>query len=173
MSEAGEVWKFIPRYNNRYLASSKGRVLSLCRDPQLLVLTSSEGTGEYLVVSLGSSSPDGKQKVRKVHQVIAETFLDNPLYLPLVRHKDGNQKNNNLENLAWGTYKENSADSEAHGTRLRGEAIGLSKLTQLEVVDIRDKYASGKYLMTELATLYGVYRTTIGDVINRRTWTWL
>jgi hypothetical protein len=33
---------------------------------------------------------------------------------PLIRHLDGNPKNNRLENLAWGTYKENAQDRELH-----------------------------------------------------------
>jgi hypothetical protein len=36
-----------------------------------------------------------------VHDLVAEAFLPNPNRLPAVRHKDGNVRNNKLENLEW------------------------------------------------------------------------
>lgn len=45
---------------------------------------------------------------RRVHRVVAETFIDNPNELPIVMHKDNNKKNNCVENLKWGTISENT-----------------------------------------------------------------
>ena len=36
-----------------------------------------------------------------VHDLVAEAHLPNPRGLPKVRHKDGNVRNNKVENLAW------------------------------------------------------------------------
>jgi hypothetical protein len=36
-----------------------------------------------------------------VHDLVAEVFLPNPNKLPGVRHKDGNVRNNKVENLQW------------------------------------------------------------------------
>lgn len=36
-----------------------------------------------------------------VHELVAEVFLPNPNKLTRVRHKDGNVRNNKVENLAW------------------------------------------------------------------------
>lgn len=33
---------------------------------------------------------------------------------PLIRHLDGNPKNNRLENLAWGCHRQNALDRELH-----------------------------------------------------------
>lgn len=54
--------------------------------------------------------PDGlKVKLRggtrtgefHVHELVAEAFLPNPARLPAVRHRDGNVRNNKVENLQW------------------------------------------------------------------------
>jgi hypothetical protein len=36
-----------------------------------------------------------------IHDLVAEAHLPNPRGLPKVRHKDGNVRNNKVENLAW------------------------------------------------------------------------
>lgn len=36
-----------------------------------------------------------------VHELVAEVFLPNPQKLTRVRHRDGNVRNNKVENLAW------------------------------------------------------------------------
>jgi hypothetical protein len=36
-----------------------------------------------------------------IHDLVAEAHLPNPRALPKVRHKDGNVRNNKVENLAW------------------------------------------------------------------------
>jgi hypothetical protein len=36
-----------------------------------------------------------------VHELVAETYLPNPNKWTVVRHKDGNVRNNKVENLQW------------------------------------------------------------------------
>jgi hypothetical protein len=77
----------------------------------------------------------------------------------------------NPNHLRWATKKENQHDRIRHGTTNRGERQGRSKLTEQDVLTIRQLYPS----MTQpaLAKRYGVDQSTISDIVLRRRWSWL
>ena len=51
-----------------------------------------------------------------VHVLVLSTFVGPRPDGMEVRHLDGNSLNNSLENLAWGTHKENTQDAFVHGS---------------------------------------------------------
>ncbi|WP_202412725.1 HNH endonuclease [Duganella lactea] len=53
---------------------------------------------EGLKVKLRGGTREGEFYV---HDLVAEVFLPNPNKLPAVRHRDGNVRNNRVENLQW------------------------------------------------------------------------
>lgn len=74
----------------------------------------------------------------------------------------------NPNHLRWATPTENSADMILHGTRLQGEKAPWSKLTESDVRFIRAQ--RGKLLQRELAKMFGVKRSTIGAIQQRKRW---
>ena len=64
----------------------------------------------------------GKKRVHySVHTLVALVHISpRPSVNHEVRHLDGNKMNSSVDNLAWGTQKENADDRERHGRTSRG-----------------------------------------------------
>lgn len=58
----------------------------------------------YMRVSLCNN---GKVFCKKVHRLVADAFIPNPENKPQINHKNGNKKDNRVENLEWATNSEN------------------------------------------------------------------
>lgn len=50
---------------------------------------------------------DGVYNNKKIHRLVAETFIPNPDNKPEVDHINGDRADNRVENLRWCTHKEN------------------------------------------------------------------
>lgn len=91
-------------YENRYVVSNLGRVLSFAKDPPYMLKIHSFSSGyKYVVLS---ASPNTNNAL--VHRLVAEAFLDNPQNKRCINHIDGDKGNNRLHNLEWVTDKENT-----------------------------------------------------------------
>lgn len=76
----------------------------------------------------------------------------------------------NGKHVRWDSPPGNSADMLLDGTARTGERNGQALLTWAQVREIRSRYAAGGILMRELGIEYGVGATTIGLIINGKTW---
>jgi hypothetical protein len=84
----------------------------------------------YLIVRL--SRADGKRGWFRVHRLVALRYLSCPEGATVVRHLNGDKQDNRVENLAWGTPKENSEDRDRHGTTARGIRLSLATRARIE-----------------------------------------
>ena len=87
-----------------------------------------------------------------------------------VCHKCDNRLCCNPNHLFVGTRKQNMIDCVNKNRIARGEKHGSSVLTKAQVTEIRSKYIPYKYSQFRLAKEYSVARTTIQEIIERRTW---
>lgn len=119
--------KEIPGYEGLYACDKEGNVYSLDRIVPRVngkgVFTNRKGKKllqsnrkGYLSVSL---SKDGKRLTKNIHRLMGITFLTVPENMT-INHKDGNKKNNNLNNLEVCTTRENTKHACQLGLMPRG-----------------------------------------------------
>ena len=110
----GEKWLPIKGFGN-YFVSNFGRVKSLPRKTERIykerknnfiitkeriIKISNSQTGGYCAVKLFNG---GSQYNAKVHRLVADAFIDNPLNKPQVNHINGIKTDNYVTNLEWVT----------------------------------------------------------------------
>lgn len=98
-----EIWKDIRGFENLYQISNLGKVKSLKYGKEK-VLRPKRTRGDYLSIGLYK---DKKCYTFRIHRLVADTFIPNPLNKEEVNHKNKNKKDNRLINLEWCTRKEN------------------------------------------------------------------
>lgn len=65
----------------------------------------------------------GRRRAYLVHRLVAANHLEpRPTDKHEVCHINGDKTDNRVENLRWGTRKENAADRERHGNTSRGKS---------------------------------------------------
>lgn len=165
-----EQWKPIPSWEGVYEVSDCGRVRSMARVvhfadgrvrqyPERVRATYTDEFG-YLKVTLKA----GKRNERlHIHVLVAAAWIGKRPEGMVVCHSDGNHLNNWWENLRYGTYADNTADTKAHG-----RFNPAKRLTDAEVTAIRA--LRGKAPQVEVALLYGTSKTHVCNIQrgNRR-----
>lgn len=148
-----ERWKEISGLENKYQVSTLGRVRSIYRKKKFILLPGI--MNGYLYFNL----PD--KKIRTVHRMVAEYFIDNPKKLPIVNHKNGVKTDNRVVNLEWCTHVENMGHARKNG--LYG-----AKLSNAQVKKIRKIYKTdwNRFSMSELAKKYKVSKSYIWRIVN-------
>lgn len=145
----GEVWKKIPSLDYLYAASNYGRIVSCARvfidkigrlvsRKDKLIRQCLDGKRYYIFRAYTKES----NKMVKVHRVVAETFINNPMNLPCVNHIDENTKNNNANNLEWCTYKYNTN----YGTCQDRRSVSLRKTLRKKCHTINQYTFDGRFL---------------------------
>jgi len=153
------------RVMKNYLVTRDGFVISKKR---VRVMSSRVSNTGYKRVGL---CIDGKKKEFAVHRLVAFRWVNNPKNKPCVNHKDGNKLNNDVENLQWVTYKENTNHALENGLMgYVGEGNASNKLKEKEV----------EYILTrrdlkgrELASLFKVSESMISRIRLGKAWKYL
>ena len=127
--------------------------------------------GGYMILNL--SRPGEKPISHRVHRIVAENFLGQaPEDKSDVNHIDGNKSNNHVSNLEWSNKSHNGLHAHKmglnHGQSLPGEKHPMSKLTETDVIKIRElsKTMSNK----ELGKLYNINPSYMWRIVTRRNW---
>lgn len=111
----------------------------------------------------------GKIYRKFVHHLMLESFVRFRKPGEETRHLDGNKLNNKLENLCWGTPKENYADQVKHGMARHGEKCNFAKLNKDQIKEIRSLSHSG-VLGIIIADMFNISKQAVSKIINRKVW---
>lgn len=128
-------------------------------------LTPILGRDGYLWIGLKGSN----KRMKKIHRLIAETFIPNPDSKPVVNHIDGNKQNNEVANLEWVTYSENTQHAINIGLLVptQGEAHSTSKLSDAETRDLIQGTLDG-FTNEELGEMYNLHPRYVSLIRHKK-----
>jgi predicted chitinase len=156
-----ERWLPVPDFEGLYEVSDLGRVRSLYTGRFLAL---SPHTAGYLMVHLYRN---GERTAKTLHRTVLEAFVGPRPPKMEVRHLNGNRKDCRLANICYGTKAENEADKLGHGTRLRGEAMPMTKLTADAVRAIRARRGERQ---EDLAAEFGCTFSNVSAIQLGKSW---
>lgn len=149
-----------------YLLTEDGKIYSnYLKD----FLSPSYDKDGYLKIRLMSIEKGKKVDVR-IATLVAWHFLGVPekdLKEPTVNHIDGNKINNHYSNLEWIERGQNSSIRFNKG---EGERNSQARLSESQVIEICDLLIKTEKSYQEIANLFGVKKTTISNIYNKKTW---
>lgn len=114
-------------------------------------------------------SKNNKSHTMYIHRLLLTAFVGPCPEGHEALHINGNRLDNRLENLRWGTRKENVADAIKHGTATIGTKNAQAKLTEIDLSWIKDMHDMG-FFAREIAPHFGVSKTTISRVTRGETY---
>lgn len=168
-----EEWRDIPGFEGEYQASTMGRIRSLDR---IITRGASRRRGEYKTRLPGRilAECDGAQgyqvtnlgkKQYRVHRLVAKTFIQNPYGKKEVNHKDGNKKNNCVDNLEWCTGKEN----QAHARDVLGVKFGAVRSKPVRCIETGEIFDNSMRAAKEDPSAASRIRLACKNTYGRKT----
>lgn len=177
MKKEPEIFKPIKNYEEYYEVSNWGCVKSLAKTWSVgrkgdTILKPGHRKKGYDFVVL---CVDKIKKYVTIHRLVAQHFCDNPNNYDVVNHLDSDIYNNYYKNLEWTTSSGNTIHAYKNGRRvgMKGDRNGMTKLTVIQVQEIRDIYKKTKISQDKLGKQFGVSQTQVGRIVHNERWNYI
>ena len=165
-------WKPLKNFQETYEINRCGEIRRIpgfwCHSFRLL--KKHMGNSGYYRVSI---SFNGLTKKFLIHRLVYETFLGQIPKNKTVNHKNGIKTDNRVCNLELCSRSEQMIHAYKNGLQnvQRGEdRKNVSKLTEEQVIEIRQRYKLGETTGKELGKKYAVSAACIWKIIRRDSW---
>ncbi len=119
----------------------------------------------------------GKVRFRDISTIRAHRFsyelFVGPIELGeliLHRRECGNPSCVNPNHLYMGTNIDNMRDRDTWGNGARGERSGVSKLSDSDVLAIRETYKTGDYSLRNIADMFGISKSQSWRLVTGQSW---
>lgn len=114
---------------------------------------------------------DEGQRQRRVHILVAEAYLPNPLNNPIVMHKDNDKANPALSNLEWGTVQENTKNAYRDNLAVNAKSWADSQSIPVCKFDLEKNLLCKYGSVGEASRETGLAKTTILNQCNHKVLT--
>lgn len=110
--------------------------------------------------------PDSSRHSFSVHRLVATAFIPNPDNLPIIGHKDNIKTHNDISNLYWTTYSENTQKA-VEDNLLIGKKGSESSSSRAILVFDKEWNKVGEYAcINECSQALGIHKSTISRHCN-------
>lgn len=145
-----------------YWVTKEGRVFRGEKE-----LKKNKGTVGYVTVSIKYN--DGIRKIRFVHRLVAEAFIENPENKPIVNHKNLIKTDNRVDNLEWVTAKENNQHAHDNGAFRTNGAHHHSIFSDDVIHKICEMIQNGRRTV-DIVNFMNVPKYLVFDIRTKRIW---
>ena len=161
-----EQWKEISD-NPFYEISSKGYIRKTNKKGEKVKISTSPGP-VYMMFCTWIN-----QEIKKlyVHREMLKAFrpTDDPK-LTHVCFKDNNIYNLSLDNLYWSTQTKRMHRRHKEGRYAKGVDHHFSKLTEADVIQMRQMWESKEYTQQFIANKFNIHVSSLNNIIKKRYW---
>lgn len=161
-------WIYINNEKTNYKVSNKGYVISMnymhTKKPCIMKEEVNHGYKRVMLCH------NGKKYHKRIHRLVAESFIPNPNNKLEVNHIDGDKTNNNVFNLEWVTAEENKRHAKENDLIRKENNHPMNKLNKDVIENICLLLEKNEYSIPKIASMNNVSSGLVNGIYRGKLW---